>query len=328
MKEGLVAGQIVPAGQLTLYSQTFIKQLIVQYLLLIIASLFWGSSFVATRYALTAGGLGVFTLLAGRFLIASLILILLLLIRGRQKLKGKDLLRLLAIGVIYPGLYFLFETTGLTRIPAFLASMIIASIPALTGIIAHVFLKERMGLRGWAGTFLSMIGVALIVLLANREAAVPGQQASISIAGVLLTAGAAIMGAVYITSARHLTRSYQPLTLTTAQSLIGLLLFLPMASLELARGQFYFNFWGLVALGFLGIGVSVGAFLSFNKAVSMIEASKASLFLNIIPVISLILGWLLLSESINLGQGFAGLAVIGGVLLATCRPTWRPKKQN
>lgn len=295
-----------------------------QYLLLIIACLFWGSSFVATRYALTAGGLGVFTLLAGRFLIASLILILLLFIRGRQKLSCRDLLRLLAMGVIYPGLYFLFETTGLTRIPAFLASIIIASIPALTGIIAHVFLKERMGLRGWAGTFISMIGVVLVVLLADRQAAATGQQASISFAGVLLTGGAAIMGAVYITSARYLTRSYRPLTMTAAQGIIGLLLFLPMASIELARGQFYFNLWGLIALGFLGIGVSVGAFLSFNKALSMIEASKASLFLNIIPVISLILGWLLLGERINLGQGFAGLVVIGGVLLAT----WNPKKRN
>ena len=42
------------------------------------------------------------------------------------------------------------------------------------------------------------------------------------------------------------------------------------------------------------------------------------------PIISLILGWLLLGERINLGQGFAGLVVIGGVLLAT----WSPKKQN
>jgi len=279
---------------------------------------------VATRYALTAGGLGVFTLLAGRFLIASLILFLLLLIRGRWKLNGKDLLKLLAIGIIYPGLYFLFETTGLTRIPAFLASIIIASIPALTGIIAHIFLKERMGLRGWGGTFLSVIGVALVVLLADQGATAAGLKAPASVVGVLLTSVAAIMGAVYITLARHLTRSYQPLTMTTAQSIIGLLLFLPMASIELGRGELNINLWGLISLGFLGIAVSVTAFLSFNKALSMIEASKASLFLNIIPVISLILGWLLLGERINPGQGFAGLVVIGGVLLAT----WSPKNRT
>lgn len=295
-----------------------------KYLLIMIACLFWGGSFVATRYALTAGGLGVFTLLAGRLLIASLILILLMLIRGWRKLNGKDLLRLLAMGIIYPGLYFLFETTGLARIPAFLASIIIASIPALTGIIAHVFLKERMGLRGWGGTFLSVIGVALVVLLADREVAATGQQAPTPVIGVLLTSGAAIMGAVYITLARHLTRSYQPLTLTTAQSIIGLLLFLPMASLELARGQFYFNLWGLIALGFLGIAVSVAGFLSFNKALSMIEASKASLFLNIIPVISIVLGWFLLGERMNPGQGIGALVVIGGVLLAT----WIPKNRT
>ncbi len=132
------------------------------------------------------------------------------------------------------------------------------------------------------------------------------------------------MEAVYITSASYLTSSYRPLTLTTAQSIIGLLLFLPMASLKLGRGQLYINFGGLISLGFLGIAVSVVAFLSFNKALSMIEASKASLFLNIIPVISLILSWLLLGERMNLGQGIGALVVIGGILLAT----WRPNRQN
>ncbi len=292
------------------------------YLLIVIACLLWGGSFVATRYALTSGGLGVFSLLAGRFLIAGLILGPLLLIWGRPRLTRKDLLKLFVAGLIYPGLYFLFETTGLTLIPAFLVSIIISIIPVITGITSQIFLKERLGLRGWSGVLLAVIGVALVVLLSDSMNGAKEGLAAVSIIGVLLAGAAAIMGAIYVTSARYLTQRYQPLTLTTVQVILGCLFFVPMAAMEIGTSRVVLNPGSLVALGFLGIGASVGAFLSFNTALSRIEAGRASLFLNIIPVVSLIFGWLLLGERMNLFQGIGGLVVIAGVLLASL-PTAR-----
>ncbi len=285
------------------------------YLLIVIACLLWGVSFVATRYALTSGGLGVFSLLAGRFLIAGLILGPLLLIWGRPRLTRRDLLKLFVAGLIYPGLYFLFETTGLALIPAFLVSIIISIIPVITGITAQIFLKERLGLWGWGGVLLAVTGVALVVLLSDS---MNGERlAAVSTIGVLLAFAAAIMGAIYVTSARYLTQHYQPLTLTTVQAILGCLFFVPLAVMEIGTSRVSLNPGSLAALGFLGVGASVGAFFSFNKALSRIEASRASLFLNIIPVVSLIFGWLLLGEHMNLFQGIGGLVVIGGVLLAS-----------
>ena len=77
------------------------------------------------------------------------------------------------------------------------------------------------------------------------------------------------------------------------------------------------DIWLLMACGvalLCGAG-AVGAYSLYNYGVSRIPASRASAFLNLIPVFAIALGVLLLDERLNLQQGLACLAVIGGVLL-------------
>ncbi|MBA7622257.1 hypothetical protein ES703_29631 [subsurface metagenome] len=274
---------------------------------------------MATRYALTLGGLGVFTLLAGRFLLASPILVALTLLHSRQRLTMRDFLKCFLVALVFPGLYFLFENHGIARTSAFLASIIIASIPILTGILARFFLKEHLGLQGWLGAFLSIAGIITVILLAapssgkmlNSEE-VEAVFTGTTVFGALLLVAAAVMGAVYITAARHLMARYRPLTLSTIQSLLGLLFFSPLALLEISRGDFSMNVWGLAAVGFLGIGASLIGFLAFNHALRSIEAGKASLFLNLVPLLSLIFGWIFLGERLYPAQALGGFAVVGG----------------
>lgn len=298
-----------------------------QYVYVFLASLFWGGSFVATRYALTLGGLGLFSILAGRFLVSSSILIILTLLRGWEKLTLKELGKFLITALVFPGLYYFLETAGIARTSAVMASILIAVIPVLTAIIARIFLKEHLNLRGWIGVFISIGGIVMITLLADHR---PGT-AAISTLGILLTFGAAIMGASYITFTRHLMAHHKPLTLTTVQNVMGFIFFAPFAGAQITRWGLTVNLSGLLALGFLGVFASVGAFLAFNKALGTMEASKASLFLNIIPVVSLIFGWIILGEHLNGLQAVAGVVVIGGVLLASLKSKWDeaiPKKAD
>ncbi|MCD6123406.1 MAG: DMT family transporter [Spirochaetales bacterium] len=290
------------------------------YVFLTIASLFWGGSFIATRYALTIGGLGVFTLISGRFLISSIILITATAFKGREKITQKDLFIFILVGLVYPGLYFLFETTGIARTPAFISSIIIASIPVLTGIFSGIFLKERLSWKGWAGAFLSILGIVAIVLTADKG---KGGNVSVSsltgvtVTGVLLVFGAAVTGAFYTTSARYFMGKFKPLTLTTIQNILAFIFFSPAAAAEIAKSGLHINTGGIVAVVFLGVCASALAFLSFNKALSLIEAGKASLFLNTIPIISLVFAWLILGERINGLQALGGVVVIAGVVLAS-----------
>jgi drug/metabolite transporter (DMT)-like permease len=296
----------------------------VAYLFVFLAALFWGGSFVATRYALTQGGLSVFTVLASRFLLSSIILLVMVAVKGRQRLGWRRLGILIGASVVYPGVYFLLETEGIARTSAVLTSIIISIIPVLTGVAARLFLKERLALRGWAGALLSVGGIAAIVLLGRTAAGTAGEASWL---GVLVLSGAVVMGTIYITSTRYLVGergvlamgSVRPLTLTTVQNLMGFLLFVPFAGVELRSGMPAITPGVLAAVGFLGVGASVGAILSFNKALSMLEAGRASMFLNVIPVISLLFGWLLIGERLAPLQLAAAAVVIGGVTLGSWR---------
>ena len=285
------------------------------YLFLFLAALFWGGSFIATRYALTLGGFTVFSLLMFRFLISSLILVTISLVRKIEALKAGDIGKLFLVGLVYPGLYFLFETTGIERTPAFISSIIIASIPVLTGIMARIFLKEHLNFRGWAGVFISIAGITLVVLGENGGRKVSG--GDISLIGVLLVFGAALTGAFYTTTTRYLLSRYKPLTLTTFQNVLAFIFFSPLGIIQLTGRQFSVNGWGVVSVLFLGVFASVVAFLSFNKALSLMEAGRASLFLNTIPIISLVLAWLFLGERITVVQLAGILVVVSGVTLAS-----------
>ncbi len=303
------------------------------YLLLFFASLFWGGSFVATRYALVDGGLSVFLLLSLRFFFSTLILVVIVIFSKRDKLGRQDIFRLLSISIVYPAMYFIFETMGIERTPAFLSSLIISSIPVLTGLTARIFLREKLSLRGWVGIFVSIGGIILILLGANvkgGETSVTGNS-YISLLGVLLMFGAAITGAIYTTATRYLVTRYKPLTLTTFQSGFAFLFFTVIASVrtisssETLRDIFVsIGVGGIIAVLFLSVFASVLAFLFYTRALMVMEAGKVSLFLNTIPVISLILAWLILGEKIYLGQVPGFIGVIVGVFIAS----WGSKKRE
>jgi len=290
------------------------------YLFVSLAALFWGGSFIATRYALTDGGLEVFTLLAARFLISGLVLLALVAWRGRERLGWRRLGVLIAAAVVFPGLYFFLETEGIARTSAVLSSIIISIIPVLTGLAGRLFLRERLSLRGWLGAFLSIGGIAAVVFLGRSGSdAVVGTAGQLSWLGVLVLSGAVIMGTIYITSTRYLMASVRPLTLTAVQNVMAFLIFSPLAGLELSRAIPAVTPGTWAAVAFLGIGASVGATLSFNKALSLMEAGKASMFLNVIPVVSLLFGWLLLGERLAPLQLAAGAVVVAGVTLGSWR---------
>ena len=138
--------------------------------------------------------------------------------------------------------------------------------------------------------------------------------------GNALETGAMIAAAVYTLSSSRLGRRYSPWSLTTLQLAAGALFFLP-GLVFLVRGgwpwaQRRYLPWGLVGvLAFLGSFVTLAAFGCYNWGLSRLPAARASLFLNLIPVVAVLLGWLLLGESLTAWQCLSAAAVIGGVLL-------------
>jgi len=115
---------------------------------------------------------------------------------------------------------------------------------------------------------------------------------------------------------KKLSSRYNTWSLTGMQICAGTLFFLP--------GIRYISIldpsiWTMKLVGllfYLGICVSFLSFGLYNWGISKIEASRASIFINLIPVTAILLGWLILGETLNPKQIAATVIVIFGVFLS------------
>ena len=234
-----------------------------------------------------------------------------------------------------PCLYFLLEANALRFTTSSQAGVIVAAAPLLVALGAWLFLGERMRAAGAAGLALTIAGVAGLTLLGGSSGSASVAAANAPL-GNTLEMGAMIAAAAYTLTSSRLGRRYSPWSLTGLQLAAGALFFLPglaflvrdgwpgfpwatqpgLLAAAAAAGAATVSPWALVGvLAFLGSFVTLAALGCFNWGLSRLPAAQASLFLNLIPVIAVLLGWVLLGESLSAGQCISAVAVVGGVLL-------------
>jgi len=281
------------------------------YLALTLTILFWGLSFIATKIALTS--FPPFVYMFFRFTLASLFFLALMLWRGFPKLSTGDHKKLFLIGLLEPGLYFIFETFGLTYTTASKASLIIAAVPIAVLLLARVVLKEKItGIRLW-GVILSIAGIMILIL--------GDPKFSVSSAGSLLgdglIFGAVISASFYMIIARDLGQRLSALEITSFQVFYGAILFAPFFLLNM--GGMHWSQISVQAVGavvFLAVFATILGFLFYNYALTQIPASQVAVFINGIPVVTAIGAWFILGESLTLLQMAGGLLVLIAVMVA------------
>lgn len=284
------------------------------YLALATAVLFWGLSFVATKFALMS--FTPFCLIFFRFFAASIFFIGLLWRTGFPPLTGKTLQSLLLLTLMQPGLYFLFETTGLQYTSATKTSLIIATIPIVVLLLSAILLKERLRPLNILGIILSLVGVALLVFGGKQQIAAGG-----ILLGDILIFGAVLAASVYMIMTRRLGESLTSLQITGMQIIFGALLFLPAFLWDLPKLHWSaVSSESLIALLVLTIFATIVAFLCYNYALTKIPAAQAAVCINGIPLVTAAGAWLLLGETLALLQMAGGGLVLGAVLLANHPP--------
>ncbi|MDR2631330.1 MAG: DMT family transporter [Spirochaetaceae bacterium] len=300
---------------------------------LITCVFFWGISFVSTKIA------GVvfppMSLGALRFALA---LVFLVFIKNRvipgEKLTIQDLPLLIGAGLTGVTLYFFFENTGLGLISASEASIIIASIPALT--LGAEWLEGKLPRPGkgggeparipgrrWLGALISMIGVVLTAQGAPLPGSEPllsgaaaGGKAEGTILGYFCMAGAALSWVAYCFLTRPLFSRRSRLYIVYWQTFFGFLAFIPFAAGEFSR-------WGrpdpgiILHVVFLGLCCSALAYWFYAQSLSVLGIPVSALFLNFVPVITVIAGFLILGERLSPIQWAGAALVLAGVYLAT-----------
>jgi drug/metabolite transporter (DMT)-like permease len=82
-----------------------------------------------------------------------------------------------------------------------------------------------------------------------------------------------------------------------------------------------------IAIIYLGLAVTILAYGAYNYALSAMDAGKASMYINLIPLFTMLLSWILFKESFTLFQYIAGFVIFFGVGLS--QGFWvQSRKQN
>lgn len=273
------------------------------------AVLLWGSSFSAMRIVLND-----LDPLAAIFLRLLLATLCILPFAGKlipKSFQKGDWKILGAMVLFQPCLYFLFESRALIYTTSSQAGIVSACLPLMVAVAAWIFLSEAMDAKIIIGLVLSITGVALLTVFQVRGVTAPNPAL-----GNLLELMAMVSACGYMILVKQLSSRYNTWTLTAMQVAGGTLFFLPGILPLLSADPGIWRMKLILLLLFLGPCVSLGAFGLYNYGIRTVSVSRASICINLIPVIAIILGWIFLGETLNLKQGIAAGIVIFGVVLS------------
>ena len=288
-------------------------------LALLLASALWASSFVVLKMAFAV--YDPMVVIFGRMLVGSLLFLALWRNFRTVKYQPGDWKPLLFMAFCEPGMYFVFEALALENTDAGQAGMIVALLPLMVAAAARIFLGERVSPRTWAGFTLALAGAAWLSLDAVSTATAPNPAL-----GNFLEFLAMVCATGYMITLKRMSVRYSPLFLTAIQAFFGTAFYFPLLFLPSTAMPTIFDPLGVGAIVYLGAFVTLAAYALYNYGTSKIPASQASAFTNLIPVVTLAMGWAVLGERLTLWQYAASGLVLFGVVLSQDRKGRRERR--
>lgn len=267
------------------------------YLALFTTIMLWSSAFVGIRFTLHDFSPGALALL--RFTFASIVMAFVYFNTAvKNQMSLHDKISLMGLGVVGIGLYNYFLNVGEVIVSAAVASFIISLLPLVTIVFAICFLKEKVGRLTWCGVSIAVLGMIILALGTNDRS---------SLLGELSVFIATIMGAIYTTVQRHFLLRLQPIQVTTYiiwGGTVSLMIFFPDLVKELPEAPY----WTTGIVLYMGIFPAALAYLAWSYVIHTMPASKAVVYLYLLPFCSTVMGIVLLVEIPGL------LTLVGGVL--------------
>ena len=282
------------------------------YGFMVLAALFWSGAFIAGKYA--GPFIPTFTLTFLRFFFASLILCIL---SGAARKKEEDRFRLkkehlpifLFTGIVGMFGYHVFFFIALKYTTAINSSIIGAMNPIVTIVIAALFLRNKIPAKQIAGILLSFFGVLLTITGADVETLV---QLDFN-RGDLWMAAAVICWAAYGVFSKSKGAGIPPFWLTYYSFLVCTLILIPFVIWEKPwqlLAQAPPQAW--MAVLYMSIFASVAGYMIQQIAIKQIGPSKTSIFINLVPVFSMVLATLILGEALApIKLATAGIIILG-----------------
>ena len=285
------------------------RELIKAYFAWAAVSIFWGTTYLAIRIGVEVLPPALF---AGiRFLIAGLILIPILLLKGYSLPSKKDLIPISITGILLLTVANGTVVWSEQWVSSSLAALIIASIPFfMVGMEALMPNGEKLSLKKGLGILVGFCGIFLL-LWPDIKGAINSAYLK-GIMGLVIAIIAWAAGSIY---SKHRDIKTAPFMSAAFQMLIagGVLTLIGMVKGELS--QFTFDPKGIAALVYLMIFGSLIGYSAYIYALAKLPTATVSTYAYINPVIAVILGWLVLDERLDWIVALATVIILSGVLL-------------
>jgi len=286
--------------------------------LMTMSTVFWAGAFIAGK--VTTVEFPPFSLTFLRFFFAS-ILIFATMVRFEKKdwkLKKEDMPVMVFLGLVGMVGYHVLFFIALKYTTAVNASMIAATNPLITTILAAAFLNEKLGVARIATIFVALTGVVLTITRGDISII-----KSLSFnKGDLIMLLAVACWAVYSIVSRRVMSKYSPLILTTYSFLLCSAFTLPFAIME--KPWVYMqntSLKGWIGVLYMAILPSFIGYLVQQTAIKELGPSKTSIFINLVPVFSMVLSVVILRERITVITIFSAILIVLGVYMTNTLKT-------
>ena len=275
-------------------------------LYIIISIIFWASSFVGIRAAIT--DFSPIEIAVLRFIVSSIALLLIIISQKTILPKKEHLLRFVQLGFVLFANHITLNY-GIRTITAGETTLIVSTSQIFQVLLACLFLKENISGRFLIGLLFCFLGVSIIAF-----------QKSIGVSfnlGVVLVLIAAVTNAAFFVLQKPLLKKYRPLEVVSYSTWITTLFLLPLGGSAI-KSLSMAGLSSIFSVVYIGI-VSVIAHICWSKVLSKIDASKAAIFLYTVPVMTIVIGFLWLRELPSLISCLGGAIILGGVVLSNSK---------
>lgn len=271
--------------------------------------LIWGNTFISTKILLV--DFQPIEILFFRFVIGLLALLIIYPRRLRNTTPQQEL-TFLAAGLCGVSLYYLMENIALTYTMAANVSVIISTAPFFTAILSQLFLKEeKLRVGFFIGFAIAMVGIILVSF--------SGSKLELNPVGDILALLASFLWACYSILTKKISSfGYNTIQTTRRIFIYGILFMIPVLflmdfHLELER---FASLVYLFNIAFLGLGASALCFVSWNFAVRVLGAVRTSVYIYMVPVITVIMSVFVLQERIAVLSFVGMFLILTGLILS------------
>ncbi|MBO1580390.1 DMT family transporter [Bacillus sp. XF8] len=287
----------------------------------LITILIWGITFISTKILLN--DFSPIEILFFRFVIGFIALLVIYPYRLKVTNKKHELTFVCA-GLCGVTLYYLLENIALTFTMASNVGVISSVVPFFTVILTYLFLKEEpLQINFFIGFVVAITGIYLISFNGTSNF-------HLNPLGDLLAVTATLVWATYSVLTRKISSyGYNTIQTTRRVFFYGILLMIPALflfdfQLELER---FANPVSLFNILFLGLGASALCFITWNYAVKVLGTVKTSVYIYLVPVITVLTSIIVLHEQMTYLAALGTILTLAGLFISESKIKLKKKEK-